>query len=332
MKKLAYYFSAVLLAATVLISSCNKKEDPAPSDCASSTYPSTSGTATFAFLNTNISDSDGDGILDMTAAAGNYISLSASVTKGSNRPQKLRVYQSDCINQLGTQVTFAGQSGVANDGTIDLRNTDDVQIRTIGYTVPSGFSTLYLSFEVDESGSKFTYKRLALKISGSGVIDTWTGITLGAQGNSAASRLASATGQTFVACDAAANINYIDVTYSASGSPTVLSYLSSNPARFQAPISLSASSSSCGDDGTLSTAGGRATYFRASSADFDAATNAQLAALTVSTSDNQYVAISGTGTVYEFLNSDGKKGLIEVTAGTLGSTSGSVTVNVKIQR
>ena len=333
MKKLAYYFSAALLSATVLFTACNKKkDDPAPADCSTSVYPSTSGTASVAFLNNNISDTDGDGIVDIAASAGNYLSLSASVTKGTNRPQKLRVYQSDCVNLKGTQVAFPGQSGVTSDGTIDLRNTDEVQIRTIAYTVPSGYSSLYLTFEVDESGSKYTYKRLHLKISGSGVIDTWTGVSLGAQLNTLASRLVSGTGQTFIACDAAANIEYIDVTYAASGSPTVKSYLCSNPARFVAPISLLSSSASCGEDGTLSTDGGRSTYFKASSANFDAATNADLTALTVSSSNTQYVEITGLNTVYEFLNSDGKKGLIKVTAGTLGTTNGSVTLSVKVQR
>ncbi len=333
MKKLSYYLSAALLGATVLFTSCSKKtDDPVPADCSSSVYPTTSGSATVAFLNSNISDTDADGIVDMAAGAGDYISLSVSVTKGTNRPQKLRVYQSDCINQKGTQVTFPGQSDVANDGTIDLRNTDDVQVRTIGYTVPSGYSSLYLTFEVDESGSTYTYKRLELKISGSGIIESWTSLSLGAQLNSLASRLVSATGQTFTACNAAANIEYIDVTYSASGSPTIKSYLSSNPARFLAPISLATSSSSCGEDGTLATDGGRATYFKTSSADFDAATDTELNALTVSSANPQYVEITAVGNVYEFLNSDGKKGLIKVTAGTLGSTSGSVTLSVKVQR
>jgi hypothetical protein len=332
MKKVFKYASMFLMAATVALYSCKKSDDPEPADCSAATYPSTSGSATVQFLNSNISDSDANGIEDVAAAAGNYLSLSVSVTKGNNRPQKLRVYQSDCINKKGDQVKFPGQPGVTSDGTIDLRNTDDAQVRTIGYSVPSGYSKLYLTFEVDESSNKYTYKRLELKISGSGVIDSWTGVVLGAQGNAAASRLVSATGQTFTACDAAANIEYIDVTYVASGSPTIKSYLSSNPARFQAPLSLSASSASCGEDGTLQTDGGRATYFRASTEDFDAATNATLNGLAVSSSNNQYVEITALNTVYEFLNSDGKKGLIKVTGGTLGNTSESVTISVKVQR
>jgi hypothetical protein len=209
-----------------------------------------------------------------------------------------------------------------------LRNTDEPQVRQFTYTVPAGFSTLYLNIEIDESGKTYTYKRVKLAISGSGIVDSWTGITLGAQSNAAASRMSSGTGQLYTACNAAANIEYVDITYASNTD----GYLCSNPARFLSPIGLTNANPSCGDDGSLPTNGGSATYFKAyTGSDFATITDAQLTALTVANTNNQYISFSATGGVYEFLNAKGKKGLIKVSSYTAGN-SGSVTVDVKVQR
>ena len=198
--------------------------------------------------------------------------------------------------------------------------------------MPSGFSTYYLNIEINESGGTLTYKRVKLTISGSGIVDSWS-TELGGNSNALASRMSSGTGQTYTACDAAANMEFIDITYAVNTTTPFPSYLCSNPARFLTPVSLGTSTSDCDEDGVLSTAGGTATYFKLySGGDFASATDAQLSALTVSSANKEYIEITQAGLTYEFLNSKGKKGLIKVVSGTLNTTGGSIAVEVKVQR
>jgi hypothetical protein len=336
MKKFRSYLSISALAVLVAFSSCKNEDEPeAEFDCAAQTYPSTTGSATINIINSNFTTSGDFTVVD--ANAGDQVAFAVTITKGTNRPQKLRVYGTDCENYLGDIVAFSGQSNTEDDGKrFDLRNTDDPQTIQFVYTVPSGYSTYYLSLETDESGGNYSYKRVRLDISGSGIIDTYAGISLGGNSSSTASRLSSATGLTYLACNAAANINSIDITYAVGTSSPFTSYLCSNPARFQSPISLSSSSASCGEDGTLSTAGGTATYFKlyTGTTTFDQIGDAGLSALTVSSSNNQYIEVTSTSSnnVFEFLNANGKKGLIRVNSGTLNNTTTDINVSVKVQR
>ncbi len=327
MKKQSLLYSLLFVVTVGFLASCSKDDEaPQPStpdECAAATFPATTGTATVNFLNF-----PGSGIVEISAKAGDVLSIAVEINKGETRPKTLRVYSTDCVNAKGTIVSFKGQPQTNNSGEeVDLRNVDK-QVRTVLYTVPSGMTPIYLNFEIDERGSdKITYKRLKINVTNSGVIDSFTGVTLGAQLNALPSRMSSSTGYVYLACETEANIDYIDVTYASTGAD---SYLASNPARFEAPIGLTAKSTNCNDEGTLPTDGGKATYFAASSANFDSATDETLNNLSVSSSDNQYIKISNGG-VYAFVTSSGKKGLIKVTSLTTG-TSGSVTVDVKVQR
>jgi hypothetical protein len=326
MKKIAYFLSIGALASMIVFSGCKKDEEVDTTACENQTFPSNTGTATVAVKNyVNVS---GDFTV-IDANAGDNLSFAVEITKGTNRPQKLRIYQTDCANKRGDIVSLAGQPGAEDGDTrLDLRNTDDAQIRQFLYTVPTGMSTVYLNIEIDESGDKYTYKRVKLNVAGSGIIDSWSGITLGAQSNAAASRMSSGTGQSYTACNAAANMEYIDITYASNAD----GYLCSNPARFLTPIGLGNTNPSCGDDGSLPTNGGTATYFKTyAGSDFATITDDQLNALTVSSSNNQYINFTAANGVYEFLNAKGKKGLIKVTSYAPGN-SGSITVDVKVQR
>lgn len=326
MKKIAYFLSIGVLASMIVFSGCKKKDDEDPTTCENSTFPSNTGTVTINIK--NYSNTSGDFTV-IDANAGDNLSFAVEIIKGSNRPQKLRIYQTDCVNKAGDIVSLAGQPNVEdNDTRIDLRNTDDPQIRQFLYTVPTGMSTVYLNIQVDESGGAYTYKRVKINVSNSGVIDSWSNITLGAQANAAASRMSSGTGQLYSACNAAANMEYIDITYAWNTD----GYLCSNPARFLTPIGLSNSNPDCGEDGSLPTNGGTATYFKLyAGSDFATITDAQLEALTVSASNNQYINFTAAGSVYEFVNAKGKKGLIKVNSYTTG-TNGTINVDVKVQR
>lgn len=323
------------LASAVLFTSCKKDEEPDPEPdptetCADKTFPTATGDAIVEILNFSSSE--------IEVEAGKVLSLAVEVTRGADgkRAQKLRLFQSDCINELGTEVDLSDQPKGGKNG-IDLRRTDEPQVRNFNYEVPTGINPLYLTIQIDEAGDLVVYKQLTLKVSGSGVISSYSGIILGGNSNDNASRMYSSTGQTYLACDAAANIDYIDVTHAVQSVSPFNSYLCSNPARFQAPISLSNSNPDCGEDTDLSTAGGQPTYFKeyTGSVDFANVTEADLLALEVSSSNDQYV-IATVGGVYEFLNSDNHKGLIKVTAEDsefgLNDGRGYMMVDVKVTR
>jgi hypothetical protein len=321
MKRISsYLFTLLAFAGLSLFTSCGDDTEVDPTE----TLPQPDGTVLIEFRNYPGNDPS------VNAAAGDLIVVSVKMTKAANgtRPQKLRIYETDVLNTRGTQVKVEGQGN--NEGTIDLRNVDE-QTKTIDYTIPATASgTKYLYFEVDESGDKFSRKVLRINISGSGSIDSFTNITLGAQNNAAPSRMSSATGYVYLACEVEENINYIDITYASTAAAT--NYLSSNPARFQAPIGLTVTTRDCGDEGTINTNGGNATYFVAAPAgtNFATADNATLEALTVTTSNPQYIAVQN-GSIYAFRNSEGKKGLIKVNS-LAGGPSGTINIDVKVQR
>lgn len=300
-------------------SSCGEDVEPP-----TTTLPEATGTVIISFRNFTGTDPS------VNAAPGDVVAVSVLLEKATNggRPQKLRIYETNTINTRGTQVKVDGQGD--SDGTIDLRNVD-VQTKTIDYTVPAtATGTTYLYFEVDESAGKFSRKMLKINIGGAGSVASFTGITLGAQSNAAPSRMSSATGYVYLACETEANINFIDITYASTGTTT--NYLVSNPARFQAPIGLTVTTTNCGDEGMINTNGGRATYFAAAPAgvNFATADDAALEALTVATSNPQFIPVVNGG-VYAFRNSAGKKGLVKVNALTPGP-AGTISLDVKVQR
>ena len=330
MEKMSKLWFMLAIAGITMMSSCKKDEEPEPEPepdaCAEATYPTATGDATINLLNFSSST--------IEVEAGNVLALAVEVTKGSSRPKKLRLFASDCVNMVGDEYDLSDQPKGGSNG-IDLRNTDKPQVRNVNYTVPTGMNPIYLTIQIDEGGGNTNYKQLTLNVSGSGVIDTWSSIELGGNSNALPSRMASGTGQSYAACDAGENIDYIDITYAVSlEAPDYFSYICSNPARFLAPLSLSSSTATdCGDDGDISTSGGNASYFKLGSADFDAATDTELEALTISTSDNQYAQVTAAGEVFEFLSPEGKKGLIKIeSVNQLNNTAGSITVSVKIQR
>jgi hypothetical protein len=208
-----------------------------------------------------------------------------------------------------------------------LRNTDEAQIKNINYTVPNIGGPVYLYFEVDESASAFSRKLLTVTISGTAGVSAFTGITLGAQGvGTGPSRLASATGQIYSACNAAANMSDIDITYAfLTAGPTILS----NPER--AVQGLGTTATNCGDNASSSTAGGPNTTFikAATTESFDNATDATLGALSFA---NAKALVSvAKGDVIAFKTADNRNGLIRVDDIVTGTT-GSIKISVKVQR
>lgn len=335
MKKTSLLYSLLFVAAVGFIASCSKDDEaPQPStpdECAAAVFPATTGTANVKFLNfTNTSGNH----TTIDAGAGDVLAFAIQLDKGDNRPQKLRVYQSDCENALGTVVTFTGKDTEDGGKRFDLRNTDS-QIKNVNYVVPTGVSPIYLNFEIDESGNKYTYKRVKINVSGSGVIDSYSGIKLGGRSNNdLPSRLISATGQGYDACDAAGNIESIDITFAESPFPynasTTKGYLASNPARnADLGIDLSTVPARCGDsEDNLSLEGGVATVFKKVDFSFENVTNEDLNAVSFGSAQSIEIA---NGDVIAFKTSNNRVGVIKVADLKLSAPS-TVTVDVKVQR
>lgn len=340
MKKLSLWLTAGVTALALGFASCGGDEDdPTPTvisadSCATAVYPENTGDATVKILNFE------DITQEIMVEAGSELALAVEVTRGANRAQKIKLYQSACENILGDEVDLSKQPK-GNSNGIDLRRTDNAQVRDVVYTVPaSGFSDIYLTVEVDEVDDLVVYTQLHLKVSGSGIVDEFTGKELGGNSNAKGSRLNASTGVVYTECDAADNIESIDVTYVISIEDSkFFSYICSNPARFESPIGLTnkfTTRTDCNDDEVaLPTDGGNATYFAAVPNDFDyaTATNTEIDALSVSAANDQFIQVSGANQVIAFMNSDGKKGVLKIEAvDQINLTAGFATVGVKIQR
>lgn len=317
MRKISSYLLALLAFAsmTFLTTGCgDDPEDPI------TPLPEATGTVGITFRNYSSST--------VSASPGDVLIVSVLMEKSASggRPQKLRVWETTTVNTRGTQVKLPGGN---SDGTIDLRNVDS-QTKTVEYTVPTGATgSIYLYFEVDESASKFARKLLTINVGGAGSIDSYTSIALGAQLNLAPSRMSSSTGYVYLSCETAANIQYIDITYLYANQGHTLA---SNPARFQAPLSLTTTETTCGDEGTVKTNGGTATYFASATAtEFNNASDTSLEALTVSTASPQYITVVSGG-YYSFRNAKGKKGVIKVNSITGAEANAAINLDVKVQR
>ncbi len=315
MKKIFHYaFLLVGLGGLLSLSSCGT--DPEPT----AVLPDPDGTVLIDLLNYPGASPA------ITAKAGDIIAVAVKMTKSptnSNRPQKLRVYETQTLNTRGTPV----------GSTIDLRNQDE-QTKNINYTVPAITGPVYLYFEVDESGGKFSRKVLTINVGTVGAINTWTDVVLGASGNTLAGTLGSSTGQTYTVAggatsDAAENIADVDITYIASTDATG-PWLTSYPARSQAPFSLNA---------TIT--GASATYFAGTALTVDqfnaiTTSDALVTAVGTAPSTNQYYPHPSTSTlkvgdVVKFKNGRSKVGLVKVVAITAGN-SGTIKIDVKVQR
>ncbi len=327
MKKQSLLYSLLFVAAVGFLASCGKDDEaPQPStpdECAAAEFPATTGTANVKFL--NFTKTSGN-FTTIDAGAEDILAFAIQLERGEDRPQKLRVYQSDCENALGTVVTFTGKDTEDGGKRFDLRNTDS-QIKNINYVVPTGISPIYLNFEIDESGNKYSYKRVKINVSGSGVIESHQNIKLGGDDNPTdPSRLISTSGQGLSVCDAAGNVESVDITLIKESGKL---YLASNPARSQVYDRSTTAPGSCGDteDG-LSLVGGVATDFKKVSLSFANVTNSELDAVTFG--GNQTIEIAN-GDIIAFKTSNNRVGLIEVTDLNTNAPS-FATINVKVQR
>ncbi|PWK28161.1 hypothetical protein LV89_00939 [Arcicella aurantiaca] len=317
MKKISFLFLAIIVA---LMTSCGITPDvqPVTDDL---TLPLADGTLDIAFTD-SLTNKTGT----VTAASGDNVNVSLIIKKTptGEKPRIMRIFITDKANYRGKtdQPLFE----------IKLKNIDE-QTQTIDYTVSPTSGKVYIHCDVYDNKDKVTRKTLIVNIASEAQIASWQNVTLGAQSNAAASRLASATGDLYKVCDLDSNIRYVDITYAALGSPSVKPTFLSNPRRAALGLSttIPTSNTVCGGG---STAGGLATYFvlAPTTVDFVTANDAILGGLTIPATAQDIVA--EVGKTYAFLNGRNKKGLIKVTKITAGTTdfNGTITFDLKVQK
>lgn len=321
MKKLSYLFLAII---AMYITACGITPDVQPVT-ENFSLPVADGTLDLSFTDTKLNVT----APSVVAASGDNVNVSLLIKKTATggKPNTLRVFVADQANYRKTDQSLF---------EIKLKNRDE-QTQTVDFGVSATTGKNYLHFDVYNSDGKVTRKTLIVNISADGQIASWQGIVLGAQSNAAGSRMASATGDIYKVCDLDSNkinLDFVDITYAAIGSPTARPIILSNPERenFNLLTKIPTTNTVCGGG---STAGGKNSYFIEAplTVDFANITDAQLGALPVSTTSIKSVYVEA-GKTYAFLNSNGtsgKKGLIKVTAIEPG-TGGKITFDVKVQK
>ena len=182
-----------------------------------------------------------------------------------------------------------------------------MEYTTFSVTPSATVTAVYV--DVVDNNDKTTSATLSLNMgSAYGLINTWTNILLGAQSNANGSYFASSTGTVFTSSTAPANVSIIDIAYTVlSGTESLVSP-------------------------SITTISGNITSFVASTvtaAQFNAMTNDSILT-SISNASATSIGITSGG-VYAFVNSAGKKGLVNVTALVTG-TSGTATIAVKVQK
>lgn len=300
--------------------------------CDESIFPIQTGSS-FIELRNFINGSSSE-FIDISVFPGEEIIFALQITKGGNRPQKLRVFKSDCPNFLGDTVVFPLTFSTVEDNgrRFDLRNTDEPQLKLIPFTFTDLENDLYLNFEVDESGGEYSYLRVRISKSLTPTVDLYSNLELGAQASPLPSRMTS-VGIPMTICNAADNLDFLTFTYLVYNSSP---YLASNPARYQTPFNFSASPvpESCGSSNSISISdGGQNVFFKEiSNLDFDNLTPEDFNSFSVDSSDSPYIEVSGPGQAIAFITGEGKKGVIKVKGGTLNQVSGAIIVDVKMLR
>ncbi len=249
------------------------------------------------------------GVKSATVASGESATITYSVTTGENI-DKIEVTErigSSTKPVTGFPKTSKFTSSTSDAGAIVVTSTGSEVFYDLKVTDSKG-ATSSVTITLNPAGAAMTYNSYTAKL-------------LGAQTNAAGAYFASSTGTVYSGTqfNGLADKNIVDITFAEIGATTTVPTLLSSAQRSTETLTT----------GT----GGSMTYFKSSSLNFATVTDAQLAAISASTSQKVTVATNGT---YEFVNAAGKKGLINVTALTAGSdatkTNGSVTISVKVQK
>ena len=273
----------------------------------------------------------------LTLSNGDIMSISYNIGKGTDgsRPVKMAVYITESPETKGILLL----------DNIKLKDTDD-QTRSLEVSLPAVGPNVFRNFYVDitDNKGKISRKNTRVLPSASEQITTWSGINLGIQGSILNARFSSASGDVYNVCDLDSNINFVDITYAAIGSPSIRPTFLSNPRRGALGLQTTAIDRICAN---VAAGGGSSTFFAPINVpiEFGTVNDLFLKGLAIPTT-TQDLAIE-SGKIYMFQNTrttkDGKlvtrKGVIKVnsinnTTTSTGQviTSGTVNFDVKVQR
>ncbi len=323
MKKLAYYFSAALLGATVMFSSCKKENEPTPT-VEGKTYTSTltstnMGNTGLANLITEVSTSDGSANLRLDVSGSNNMDQIFVMLSQDNGPFTPVMFPT-ITNAFGQ--TFQGGS---NSYSLKIPNLKSfivdlpISIRTAGVT------DVYQIWITNGSGAfnKPTKNRdlgianVILKYTAGASSKTFATATLnlGSQSSTVSSLLVT-SGLVSVLNTA----DYNDAPESADIRLVTLTGgnkdNNSSAVYFYSPANVPTSNAVTAPEFNVP-ANSRTTKLEVyGGTNFGTITGTQLDALTVASGTNVLLEEDG---VYKFETEDGRKGLIKVTSITNGT-------------
>ncbi len=221
----------------------------------------------------------------------------------------------------------ASQGETITDLSGDYSASYEYQYVVGGSVTDGGYITITCKVTDEEDLSETTSATINIvePAASGNPIDEFTAVLMGAQSNATeGSYMDASTGQVYTMSSAAQNQALIDVVYY---------YGSTNFATLCAPNDATVG----GGSGNLTLCEGwttkNATKFAVSSVtatEFDGMTDDEVIATLANLSDTKVTSLDQNDVV-AFETADGTKGLMKVTAVTTGTT-GSITVNVKIQQ
>ena len=265
------------------------------------------------------------------------VSVSFNIKKGSDgsRPVKMAIYITESPETRGILLL----------DNIKLKNVDE-QTRTLEVSLPAVGPLVFRNLYVDitDNKGKTALKNLRILPTGADQITSWSGVNLGVQGSILNSRFSSASGDVYNVCDLDSNINLVDITYAAIGSPSIKPTFLSNPRRGVLGLPTTASDKICTN---VAASGGTPTFFAPINVPIEFGTVNDLFLKGLAIPNTTQELVIETGKIYMFQNTriirNGKsvvrKGVIKINSVANSTTStgqiipfGMVSFDVKVQR
>lgn len=289
MKKLNLFLGLGAIALSLFFTSCEEEVNPAPVISYDQASP-------------------------VALAAGETSAVLTGTIVAEANLSEVKLFQVTDLSeqQLATITSFT--SG-------EITTTDDVNYN-FRFEITGITEDVTIKITATDKDDQVSSKSIEITSSGA-ALSSFTAVLMGAQSNlTTGSYLDAETGEVYLQSGAESNSGLIDMVYY---------FGSTNEATLTAPDDVTVN----GGAGNLSLCAGfstkNATRFGASSlssTEFDAATSADVADISVSNSKMIQLA---QGDVIEFETDGGKKGLIKVASISTG-TSGSITIDVKIEQ
>jgi len=353
MKKLAYYFSAAILGATVMFSSCKKKTEDDPAPVTPPVYTGTIYTSTMTSTNmgntgtanvtATISSTDKNPKIRLDVSGSNnmdYIYVMVSYDNGAFQPLSFSTIK-NASNQ-----TFTGNS---SDYSLQIPNLSSFIVDLPIYTSPINVTGVYQIWITNGAGSFMKPAKnrdlgiatVTLKKSSGASNSTFAtaSVDLGSQSSDDYGSLLVTSGQVsalntadYVDSPSSADIRFVTLTGGKkdNNSTELFLYSPADIANANPPVA----GQSAFDTAPL--AESNTTYFALyTGTDFETITAEGLAGLNVGTANNVQVSADN---VYMFETAAGKKGLIKINlswstinvVGTGSTTAKNINAQVKV--